>query len=52
MVEYLLMVALIAIALVAAVMLFQGALTDNVEDTANCLDSLKNRANECPGAGG
>ncbi len=40
MAEYILMVALIAIALVAGVALFQGALTGTVNDTVDCMSSI------------
>lgn len=51
MTEYLLMVALVAIALVAAVILFEGALTGSIQDTVNCMDSIGNgTVAECPGA--
>ncbi len=51
MTEYLLMVALVAIALVAAVILFQGAVTGSIQDTVNCMDSIGDgTAAECPGA--
>ena len=51
MVEYVLMVALIAIALVAAIVLFQGGLTDNLEGSTDCIESIKSGAADCPGVG-
>lgn len=51
MVEYVLMVSLIAIALVASIILFRGALSDNLDKSADCLESIKSGANggDCPG---
>jgi Flp pilus assembly pilin Flp len=51
MTEYLLMVALVAVALVAAIVLFEGALTGSLQDTVNCMDSIGGgTAAECPNA--
>ena len=53
MTEYVLMVSLIAIALVAAIVLFQGALKDNLSDSADCISGIAGgNAGDCPGAGG
>ncbi len=50
MTEYVLMVALIAIALVAAVIIFEGGLSGSLETSADCLDSLGSAgAVDCPG---
>jgi Flp pilus assembly pilin Flp len=50
MVEYVLMVSLIAIALVAVIILFRGAITDNLDESTNCLKSINaSGANDCPG---
>jgi Flp pilus assembly pilin Flp len=50
MVEYVLMVSLIAIALVAVILLFRGALSDNLEESADCLKSISTAgASDCPG---
>jgi len=50
MVEYLLMVTFIAIALIAVIILFQGSLSDNVGESANCLQSINTSgASDCPG---
>ena len=52
MTEYVLMVALIAIALVAVIILFQGALSDSMEETADCVGSIASGgAGDCPGVG-
>lgn len=50
MVEYLLMVALIAIALVAVIILFQGALSGNLGESADCIRSIAsgNGTDGCP----
>ena len=49
MAEYVLMVALVAIALVAGVMLFEGALTESLENTADCMGSITDGdAADCP----
>ena len=49
MAEYVLMVALVAIALVAAVMLFEGALTGSLENTTDCVGSIAaGDAADCP----
>ncbi len=53
MTEYVLMVSLIAIALVAAILLFQGALRDNLGESADCVSSISGGSTEnCPGVGG
>lgn len=50
MVEYILMVALIAIALIATIIVFQGALSDNVDESLDCLQSISGKTVEgCPG---
>lgn len=51
MVEYVLMVALIAIALVAVIVLFQGGITDSLEESVDCMESIKDGAGDCPGVG-
>ena len=53
MTEYVLMVSLIAIALVVAIVLFQGALTDNLADSADCISGIAggNAGGDCPGSG-
>jgi Flp pilus assembly pilin Flp len=43
------MVSLIAIALVAAITLFRGAVTDKLDVTTDCLESIKGDAGACPG---
>ncbi|MCW8917686.1 MAG: hypothetical protein OQL08_02575 [Gammaproteobacteria bacterium] len=52
MVEYVLMVSLIAIALVASIILFRGAMTDNLEESVDCLEGIGSGAGagDCPGA--
>jgi Flp pilus assembly pilin Flp len=49
MVEYVLMVSLIAIALVVSIILFRGAMTDNLGESVDCLESIKAGAGDCPG---
>jgi Flp pilus assembly pilin Flp len=50
MVEYVLMVALIAIALVASIILFRGALNDNLGESVDCLEGVAaGSGNNCPG---
>lgn len=49
MVEYVLMVSLIAIALVAVIILFRDAMNDNLGGSVNCLESIKSGAADCPG---
>ncbi len=50
MVEYLIMVAGIAIALVAVIVIFQQVLSDNVQDSVDCVSSaIDAGAEECPG---
>ena len=49
MVEYTLIVALIAIAVIVGVLLFQGGLTENLGESADCVGSLKSGATDCPG---
>jgi Flp pilus assembly pilin Flp len=49
MVEYVLMVSLIAIALVAVIILFRGALNDNLGGSVDCLQSIKTDSGDCPG---
>lgn len=50
MVEYVLMVSLIAIALVAVIILFRGAMVDNLDESTDCLKSISSAgANDCPG---
>ena len=53
MTEYVLMVALIAIALVAVIVLFQGALIDSLGGSVDCVSSISGgSAGDCPGVGG
>ena len=54
MVEYLLMVALIAIALVVAVVIFQGGVSDSFTKSTDCIESIKGGggAQDCPGVNG
>lgn len=53
MTEYVLMVALIAIALVAAIVLFQGALKGSLGDSVDCVSSISGgSAEDCPGVDG
>lgn len=53
MTEYVLMVSLIAIALVAAILLFQGALRDNFGESVDCVSSISGGGtDDCPGVGG
>ena len=50
MVEYVLMVALVAIALVVGVVLFQGGITNSVEEATDCMESIQGGgAADCPG---
>ncbi len=52
MTEYVLMVALIAIALVAVIIMFQGALLDNLGESVDCVSSIAGGGvGDCPGAG-
>ena len=49
MVEYVLLVSLIAIALVAAIMFFRGGVDENLGGSVNCLESIRSGAGDCPG---
>ena len=51
MTEYLLLVTVIAIALILMILLFQGALSGNLEDSVGCVTSaIGADADDCPGA--
>lgn len=52
MVEYVLMVSLIAIALIAAIVLFQGGVSNRIEGSVDCMESIADGAVNCPGVGG
>lgn len=49
MVEYVMLVSFIAIALVAAIVLFRGGLNENLGESVDCLESIKSGAGDCPG---
>lgn len=51
MTEYVLMVSLIAIALVASIVLYQGALKDNLNESKDCISGIASgNPEDCPGA--
>lgn len=50
MTEYLLLVTVIAIALIVMILLFQGALSGNLEDSVDCVTSaIGTGVDDCPG---
>ncbi len=50
--EYALLVAGIAVALVAVFLLLQGALTESLNESADCVESaITSEAENCPGGG-